>query len=222
MLTYMATSVVIDFSASLCYNNLTSRGVVMSHILYFMHDLAGVPHSVSLQKVGEIEPDIFKTLLDEFPYCESIGWNFKEVDEHEDFSEQAGVDLVFFDNDESIKFNFDSFCPLFDDYVSTKYPLITEYSVSTSFCESVYANMHNDSETIASRGQLMFIYDNSAGHVLHSVDDAGNHHSITPKAGDIIFLDISCNHALIPANNNSDSLHELLPLKMGLVAINNL
>lgn len=193
----------------------------MSSILYFMHELAGVDYSVSLQKIGEIEPTVFKTLLDEFPHCESIGWDFKEVDEHEDFSEQAGVDLVFFDNDESIKFNFDSFCPIFDDYVSTLYPAITQYSVSTSFCESVYANMHNDLETIASRGQLMFIYENLAGHVLHSVDDNGIHHSITPKAGDIIFLDISCNHALIPSNNNADSLDDLLPIRMGLVAINN-
>lgn len=193
----------------------------MENIFYFMHDLAGVPHSVSLQKIGEIETDIFQTLLAEFPYCETVGWDFKEVAEHEDFSEQAGVDLVFFDNDESVKFNFDSFCPLFDDYVATKYPEILHYSISTSFCESVYVNMHNDAETIASRGQLMFIYENLAGHVLHSVDDDGNHHSITPKAGDIIFLDISCNHALIPVNNHEDSVHELLPLRMGLVAINN-
>lgn len=193
----------------------------MSNILYFMHDLAGVPHSVSLLKIGEIESEVFNTLLAEFPYCESIGWNFKEVDEHEDFSEQAGVDLVFFDDDESIKFNFDSFCPLFDNYVSEKYPKIITQSVSTSFCESVYANMHNDIETIASRGQLMFIYENTAGHVLHSVDDAGVHHSITPKAGDIIFLDIGCNHALIPSHNNEDSLEEILPLRMALVAINN-
>lgn len=193
----------------------------MSSILYFMHDLAGVDYSVSLQKIGDIEPTVFQKLLDEFPYCEAIGWDFKEVAEHEDFSEQAGVDLVFFDNDESIKFNFDSFCPLFDDYVRTRYPEINQQSVSTSFCESVYANMHNDLETIASRGQLMFIYENAAGHVLHSVDDNGVHHSITPKAGDIIFLDISCNHALIPSNNNADSLEDLLPLRMGLVAINN-
>lgn len=193
----------------------------MSSILYFMHELAGVDYSVSLQKIGEIEADIFKTLLDEFPRCEPIGWNFKEVDDHADFSEQAGVDLVFFDDDEAIKFNFDSFCPLFDEYVSTKYPAIITQSVSTSFCESVYANMHNDLETIASRGQLMFIYENAAGHVLHSVDDNGIHHSITPQAGDIIFLDISCNHALIPSSHGAESIEEMLPLRMGLVAINN-
>lgn len=193
----------------------------MSSILYFMHDLAGVEHSVSLKKIGEIEPDILEQLIVEFPLCEPIGWDFKEIDDHADFSEQAGVDLVFFDDDEAIKFNFDSFCPLFDEYVSTKYPEIITQSVSTSFCESVYANMHNDLETIASRGQLMFIYENAAEHVLHSFDDNGIHHSITPKAGDIIFLDISCNHALIPSSHDAESIEDLIPLRMGLVAINN-
>ncbi len=191
----------------------------MKSMQYFLHDLLNIKHHISIKKIDTIDSKTLRELISEFPICHPIGWNFDEQDPFSSFSKDILTNINFFKNDNSIKFNFDAFCPLFDEYVSNKYPELMDVSASTSFCETIYANMHNDMETILCRGQLMFIYENDSNHTLYSMDKNNVLHSIIPKNGDILFLDIACNHALIP--NDKNEINNLLPLKMGLVAISN-
>lgn len=193
----------------------------MMRLEYFIHDVAQVPHDITLQVIGSIPDSMLTSIQESFPMCSDIGWDFTEYSDGRTFSELLGVDLKRFVNEDSITFNFDHSFFSFDDYVSQLYPAIVNEAVSTSFCKAIYANLHDDFETISSRGQIMFIADNPSNHTLYSIDENKIVHSIIPQAGDIIFLDISCPHALIPNTNHIETLDDVLPLRMGMLAIGN-
>lgn len=119
-----------------------------------------------------------------------------------------------------MKFKFDATFFNFDDYIFKLFPQVVTESVSTAFCESLYANLHMDGDSILSRGQIMFIFENDSQHTLYSIDEQGVRHSMIPEKGDIIFLDIACPHALIPQHTDFGDLEKIKPLKMGMIAIN--
>ena len=87
------------------------------------------------------------------------------------------------------------------------------------FCEASYAQLHDDSN-LASRGQLMFIVSNPSNHTFISIDDQGVTHEVIPVAGDILFLDIACRHALFPKQVDVNDLSSIKPLKMAMISLN--
>lgn len=208
----------------LCYNTLHNPIEilkVMSHPLtYFMHDMENVEHTVSLQKVGQMLDTDLDFLFTQFPVCEPIGWDFVEKGDNTGYSQSRGIDPAIFSQDDFLKFNFHDTCFDFDDYLFERYPSIIKESVSTAYCEASYANLHDDANSVKSRGQIMFIFSNESKHTFVSIDDSGVTHELTPKAGDIVFMDIACKHALLPKHTNIESLDEMKPLKMALIAIN--
>jgi len=191
-----------------------------SDLTYFIHDIAKVEHSTTLQKIGVMSEQDQHKLLPDFPECDNISWKFIEQGACAGFSESMGVNVDFFANDEFLKFNFDNTFFNFDDYIFKLFPQVVTESVSTAFCEALYANLHMDGDSILSRGQIMFIFENDSKHTLYSIDDQGKQHCIIPERGDIIFLDIACPHALIPYHDEYTDLNQIKPLKMGMIAIN--
>lgn len=82
--------------------------------------------------------------------------------------------------------------------IKDRFPDFPEYANFDSGAFSAYfAHIHNDAFN-QSRGQINLVLENKLGHSLISVSQDGTYHKVTPEAGDIVFLDIYCQHALIP------------------------
>lgn len=54
--------------------------------LFFVHDIAGVDHSVTLQKVTSISQDEVQALLLDFPVCEDVDWGFTDAEKTQSIS----------------------------------------------------------------------------------------------------------------------------------------
>lgn len=189
-------------------------------LAYFMHDMAKVEHTVSLQTIGKLADQDLSLLMAHFPVCEAIGWDFVEKGINAGFSESCGIEPSVFAQDDFLRFNFHDTCFEFDDFLTEHFPLIITESVSTAYCEASYANLHDDANSVKSRGQIMFIFSNESKHTFISIDDNGTQHELTPEAGDIVFMDIACRHALLPKKINLELLDDIKHLKMAMIAIN--
>lgn len=73
---------------------------------------------------------------------------------------------------------------------------INKWFIDLLAFESWFAHLHRDE--IHTKAQINIILQNNAGHSLLSVDHKNKEHLVTPMAGDLVFLDITQPHALIP------------------------
>lgn len=183
-------------------------------IPFFVHDIAGVDHSVTLQKVTSISQDEVQALLLDFPVCEDVDWGFTDTDKTQSIS-KTPYELNALEKSENVKFNFSHYSESHYQSFVKLFPEVNG-NCGVSFCEALYAHFHDDIEVIDSKGQLMIILENESQHVIYSIDDNGITHSLCPKAGDILFLDISCLHALVPQFKTDNPSF----LKMSLMAVN--
>lgn len=186
---------------------------------YFMHDMLHVEHSQSIQVIGQLSPAILQQMQDYFPPCDAVGWDFTERGRNVGYSKSSGIDEAVFAHEEFLAFNVDEECVEFENFLNEHYPFIVNASSTYMFCEASYAQLHDDSN-LASRGQLMFILSNPSNHTFISIDDTGVTHELIPAAGDILFLDIACRHALFPKQVDVTDLSSIQPLKMAMISLN--
>jgi hypothetical protein len=190
-------------------------------LTYFMHDTLHVERAVSIQIIGCLQKDDLIHLIDSFPVCEPVSWTFVEKDQNVGYSESVGINHELFSRDAFLEFNVDEDCVEFDTYLNKHYPVIAQQDVTVMFCSGSYAQLHSDSNSVLSRGQLMFILSNESRHTFISIDDSGVTHELAPSAGDIVLMDIACRHALLPKNVDIKDLDSMKPLKMAMVSMNN-
>lgn len=188
-------------------------------LAYFMHDMLNVNRNQSIQVIGQLSPTDLAQMHVYFPPCEAVGWDFTERMKNVGMSEAAGIDVTIFANEDFLSFNVDEECQEFESFLNENYPVLADVSSTYMFCEASYAQMHDDSN-LSSRGQLMFILSNPSKHSFISIDDNGVKHEVIPEAGEILFLDIACRHALFPKQVDVNDLVSIQPMKMVMVSIN--
>lgn len=188
-------------------------------LAYFMHDMLNVSRNQSIQVIGQLAPTDLVQMTDYFPVCEAIGWDFTERMKNVGVSKAAGIDESIFAHEDFLSFNVDEDCPEFENFLNDNYPVLADISSTYMFCEASYAQMHDDSN-LSSRGQLMFILSNPSKHSFLSIDVDGIKHEVIPEAGDILFMDIACRHALFPKQVDVNELDAIQPLKMAMISIN--
>lgn len=184
-----------------------------------MHDMLNVNHEQSIQIIGKLNPADLVQMQSYFPVCESIGWDFTERMKNVGVSKSAGIDETIFAHEDFLSFNVDEDCPEFENFLNEHYPVLADVSSTYMFCSASYAQMHDDSN-LSSRGQLMFIVSNLSKHSFISIDVDGVKHEVIPEAGDILFMDIACRHALFPKQVDVNNLNAIQPLKMAMISIN--
>lgn len=188
-------------------------------LAYFIHDMLNVDHDQSIKVMGKLSSTDFAQMQSYVPACEAIGWDFTERCQNVGYSKAAGVDVSVFAHEDFLIFNVDEDCSQFENFLNDNYPFLAEVSSTYMFCEASYAQLHDDSN-LACRGQLMFILSNEAKHSFISIDVHGITHDVVPEAGDILFLDIACRHALLPKQSDVNNLDAIKPLKMAMISIN--
>lgn len=171
-----------------------------------MHTILGINEDVYLIKIGEMsqtELDLLRSIpLSKKPstWNNSTGLPNHDKDDIE-LSKQYEFDLkpcieknsVFYD------YKFTNTSDIFKNIIKNRYPKVFNYTRKIfMFLEASFVNLHNDASLCSSRGQIMFVLDNIAEHTLLSINKKNEHILLTPKAGDIVMLDIVSKHALIP------------------------
>lgn len=178
---------------------------------YVMHDALGVEHDKTVAIIGQMTKDELQ-LLKSIPHHEDqFGFESEVSARDEELALKYNFninDCIISDNveeDDFVLFDFGfgkdkANNNVFRKFIALKYPELFEYEAALNqmYCDTFFANAHHDKEVISSRGQLMFVLENNIGHRLISIDEYNVEHVITPKAGDIVLLDISCIHAVMP------------------------
>lgn len=188
---------------------------------YTMHNLFNLNHNVSLSIIGKLSKNEIFKLSAMKVYPDSALWNsdFSSIDYN--LAKKYQVDLSqIINEDDFVLFDFaiKNKNPFFKDFINSKYQNLSALSYSSLFCSVYYAQAHNDIESILSRGQIMFITENKGNNRILSIDEQGIHHLLTPKAGDIVFLDTWCIHSVLPKANSSFAGIKKKPLKFVAVS----
>lgn len=176
---------------------------------YSLHKICGLKESVSIAVIGKLnnaELSLLKSLNFEFG---EIGWpstlDEKDLLLNEKFPinlEEAVKEDGFvlfgalnkYGNNKTEKSQIEAFY----DIAHSRFALMSgRISDNGAFC-SYFAHLHNDDSVSEVRGQINLIIDNPKGHALISHSSDGVYHKIVPQKGDIIFLDIHCEHAILP------------------------
>lgn len=177
----------------------------MNEEQFLVHSLLGVDPSISLVKVGELSAEQLKKAASSFTDCEPVGWesvisdaDFDLAKKH-NFSIETSVadeDFVMFgfSKHEEKKAQLNLLFNLYSDTAHHPFGVLT--------CDTYFAHIHNDRETTDSAGQIMFVIENEGNHILYSKDENNIEHTLVPKKGDIILLDVWCDHAVIPNQSN--------------------
>lgn len=201
---------------------------------YVMHDALGVEHNKTMAIVGQLTDDEL-SLIKSLPHNEDQFGFESEIsvtDEDLAFKYNFNInDCIYHDDvkeDDFVLFDFGfgkdkANNNVFKKIIALKYPEIFEYeaAISQMYCDTFFANAHHDKEVVSARGQLMFILENNIGHRLLSIDENNIEHVITPKAGDIILLDISCIHAVMPNQEHGIEAMRKNTLTFAAVSYNN-
>lgn len=185
---------------------------------FTVHDIVGIDHSVSLAKIGELTAAQLLDATTNFTECDPIGWESTLSDTDLKLAEQFSFDMQACTQDEDfVLFGFTKgeqkkaqLKTLFN-----LYPDVANHQFGALSCDSYFAHVHNDVGTVYSAGQLMFVVENEAEHMLYSKDNDGKEHTFVPKKGDVVFLDVWCDHAVIP--NQSKGLDHMRNHGMKLV-----
>ena len=166
-----------------------------------VHSIVGVKPSVSLTKIGILSSEQLSTVSESFTDCSPIGWEARAAAIDIKLADDFKFDLKScIDDEDFVLFGFTKgeqkrtqLNVLFQLYPETAYE---PFGVLT--CDSYFAHIHNDQETVQSAGQVMFVVENNAGHILYSKDKDGVEHTLVPQKGDVVLLDVWCDHAVIP------------------------
>jgi hypothetical protein len=170
-----------------------------------VHSIVGVQPSVSLTKIGTLSSTQLSTVSASFTDCSPIGWEARAVAIDIKFADDFKFDLkACIDDEDFVLFGFtkddekkSQLQTLFELYPETAHEF---FGVLT--CDSYFAHIHNDQEVVKSAGQIMFVVENNAEHLLYSKDQNGVEHTLVPQKGDVILLDVWCDHAVIPNQSN--------------------
>jgi hypothetical protein len=170
-----------------------------------MYEICGLARDVSLAKVGELDSETLASLQAEDLSVSDMGWPPQLHREDRELAERYGFDAkaCIYDEEEGCYTPFvllgtpEDTDP-FRNALLKLFPALEPREVDISSFHAHFAHIHRDKHMPMSRGQLMIILDNSAGHRLLSVDDRGKHHVLTPSAGDVAFLDVHQKHAVLP------------------------
>lgn len=176
---------------------------------YSLHKVCGLNENVSIAFIGKLNKDELSFLKSlDFDFGE-IGWpstldekdlllnekfpiNLEEAVKEDGFVLFGALNKYGSDKTEKSKIE------AFYNIAHSRFELMSgRISDNGAFC-SYFAHLHNDTSVSEVRGQINFIIDNPLGHALISKSVDGVYHKIIPQKGDIIFLDIHCEHAILP------------------------
>lgn len=185
---------------------------------YSLHKVCGLGEDISIALVGKLNKDELSFLKSlDFDFGE-IGWpstldekdlllnekfpiNLEEAVKEDGFVLFGGINK--YSNKATAKEDFTNFYRIFD----SRFPLMEGRESQDGAFSSYFAHVHNDDTFSEIRGQINLIVDNPLGHALISKSVDGVYHKIIPQKGDIIFLDIHCDHAILP--NESAGFEEM-------------
>jgi hypothetical protein len=185
--------------------------------VWAMHELCGLDRSVSMQLVGCVGDGQLSELQAADLDTSSIGWpnTLEEVDLEQaklyGFDPHAAVEQV--GEGDFAEFGIPN--EGYDDFKAAfvgLYPALGEVKASVESFVAYYAHAHTDYNEDC-RAQLILVLENDAGHRLFSIDQAGEHHLIAPRAGDVIFLDNRCSHAVFPDQSQGVDHMRANPMK---------
>lgn len=172
--------------------------------LFLYHDLLNLPHETSIATVGKINKKELQALNSINHNFNTIGWPSSIEEKDIEIAKQYSFDNTScVENDDFVMFASlrDNARSVFENVIINHFDLndhFDNHHVDFSGFSSYFAHIHDDDGIADWRAQLNFILDNEAKHSILSIDVNGKHHLVTPKSGEIIFLDVHCKHAIIP------------------------
>lgn len=173
--------------------------------LFLYHDLLNLPHETSIATVGKINKKELQALHSINHNFNTIGWPSRIEEKDIEIAKQYSFENEpCVENEDFVMFAsimHDNGRSIFETVISNHFDLsehFDKHHVDFSGFSSYFAHIHDDENVADWRAQLNFILDNEAKHSILSIDVNGNHHLVTPKSGEIIFLDVHCKHAIIP------------------------
>lgn len=156
---------------------------------YKLHDLLELPRDMSLCCIGVMDVDDLQTYQKRF---ETVTLNN---------TQRFSVDFpghIPLPREHSFLFGMKK-NNLFDSLLLKYFPQLSTVARSQFHISANYVHVHDDTHNSQyGRGQLMFVLKNDVRFVLFSKNDAGKVSTHIPMAGDIVFLDSHCKHALLP------------------------
>ena len=191
--------------------------------LWAAFEICGLPHETSIAKIGELDAATLAALQSEDLGTCDMGWPPELDAKNRALAKQYGFDAAACIRD--VKGNL--FVELgtpentdpFRDALVKLFPDLADREVDIGSFHAYFAHLHKDDHFSRTRGQFNIILENNAGHRLLSVDDEGQHHVMTPAAGDVIFLDIFRGHAVLPDQSNGIRHMRQNPMKAMFLTI---
>ena len=176
---------------------------------YKMHDILNIDRNVTMQKLGEMEPDdLYKyaVAFENISNFSDAGIDFSIRPIYRKFAKKYGYDLEMAMRENFVEFSYSpkndiDWKGIFEKIIIKINPAasLDERQISGFHCSGHYVPVHDDDHiTYTSRAQLMIIKANVAEHKLYSKRKGHEPVILTPKAGDIILLDTFCDHAVFP------------------------
>lgn len=170
--------------------------------------------NTTLKKVFELNKEDIAKCSQYFQKCETIEWPSDLSPEDISLSEKFKFNInkcVEDDNFTLFKF-IRSEGHFLVDFINEK--LNIESVGSVMFCQSYFAHLHDDKEAVEDSGQLMIVIENNGNNIIYSVDEFGNEKTMTPKSGDVIFLNVWEKHAILPSQGTSIKKIKYNPIKL--------
>lgn len=187
-----------------------------------VHNIVGIDPSISLTKVGQLSAEQLSCVSKAFTRCSPIGWEADSTPIDKELASRFNFDLdACIADDDFVLFGFTSgnkkksqLKTLF-----SVYPETAHNNFGVLDCDSYFAHIHDDKEVVKSAGQIMFVVDNIAGHTLYSKDNNGVEHTLIPEKGDIVLLDVWCQHSVIPNQSKGIDFMKANGMKLVCFAI---
>lgn len=188
-----------------------------NNLPYLWHDFCNLSHDTSIAIVGHTPFGKNKSFKTDVDKCKNVGWlaslsnDDKSMAEKYDFSAELSIKhadfvLLSYETEKETQEALLS-------KMSEIFPLTKNYNHAFYSFSVYFAHLHDDRGISKVRGQLNYIHENKAEHSILSVDVHGKHHLVTPKAGDWVFFDVHCQHAVIPNQSKGVRYMRSHPLK---------
>ena len=194
---------------------------------YTLHHVCGLDEKKSIAVIGKLKKQELSFLEKSKFDFDSVGWPSIIEEKDQELNKHFPINL-----DEAVKEDsfvmFSSFAnygeikqaketKLYNIFYS-RFPLLNGMILESGVFSSYFAHVHNDSSLHTSRGQINLIIDNPKGHALISRSKDGRLHKIVPEKGDIVFLDIHCDHALLPNQEDGFDVMRKNPMVVAYVS----
>lgn len=187
-----------------------------------MHEICGLERTTTLATIGRLDDDTLAALQLEAVKLQESGWPDKIEAKDIELADQYGFDVVAA-NDISgdhffVRFGSAKRPKVFREAFFALHPSLKGRESDIEVFETYFAHVHSDN-LYACRGQLNLILTNPAGHRILSIDRAGRHHLVAPKAGDVVFLDTCCKHAVLPDQSKGIAHMRENPMRAAFVTL---